>query len=789
MVEIGQSFGKYTLLEKIAVGGMAEIYKAKTEGIGGFEKLLAIKRLHPKFGREHDVTQMLVDEARIAVHLTHPNIAQIFDLGCIDNQYFIAMEYIDGLDLHQVRKRVGERGGEVPAEALVFVVAEALSGLHYAHTRRDANGSELQIVHRDISPQNLMISYEGEVKVVDFGIAKAEMRAQQATQHGIIKGKFYYMSPEQAYGHHVDARTDVFAAGMVLYEILAGRNPYAGAEEYELLKAVRQAQIPALSSIRPQVDDELSKIVAKALQRDPQHRFSSARQMQMALVRYLDRRFGPYRRIELAEFVRSLDGRQPTAPQPLDEGVMDRVDYEATDASMIFEAGTPITDDADWIAGPVEEDEDNPFEDDDPTLLWVPDAPPRPDEDEENPFALSSDAPQAPSPASPEGFETNSRAPESDSTAPVEPTSLVDRVRLSRKSLIYVALGVVVVLIGGAGTYLVLDGDARDTEPIPIEAGQSTGDQSEMGAKDSVDLRLESTPIGAKVRLDGRLRGETPLRLEGLSVDQTYELILSKPGYATLETQFRPATDTERLELELREAEGVLKIATYPPEALISVDGEEIGRAPLDVAGLDRERTHKVVATLEDGRTVSRTVGWGAADERVKAIDLSFDENDDGAEAEEELSAQPEATAPSRPAAKTSPRRSGSRPSGGRRDSQKARDSKAGSLDIWGGETAAKRKPAARKREASSGGGLDVWGEAKDSKPAASSGFVAVRIRGEGKVYVDGKLVSGPTTGLKHAIEPGSHRVKVYFTRLKRYSQPKTVEVRSGETVRVFFAP
>ena len=220
-------FGKYLLLERIAVGGMAEVFVAKAFGVEGFERLLAIKKILPTMGEDGEFISMFVDEARIAVQLSHANIVQVLELGKHDDNLYIAMEYISGRDLRQVIERFRKRAQPMPIPQVCLMVAEVCEALDYAHRKRDARGQPLGIVHRDVSPQNVIVSFEGETKLIDFGIAKAESRLQK-TQAGILKGKFSYMSPEQVRGQAVDGRSDIFAAGILLWELICGEKLFSG---------------------------------------------------------------------------------------------------------------------------------------------------------------------------------------------------------------------------------------------------------------------------------------------------------------------------------------------------------------------------------------------------------------------------------------------------------------------------------------------------------------------------------------------------------------------------------
>ncbi|MCA9524256.1 MAG: serine/threonine protein kinase, partial [Myxococcales bacterium] len=305
LYEQPQPFGRYTLLNRIAVGGMAEVYKAKISGVGGFEKILAIKRLHPNFTEDHQFIKMLLDEAKITAQLTHCNIAQIYDLGLVENQYYIVMEHIQGKDLFQILRKLYTTGIKIPIEAGVFIGMEICSGLHYAHNKRDANGRPLGIIHRDISPQNILLSFDGEVKIIDFGIAKAAERFT-ATETGVIKGKFYYMSPEQAKGLKLDHRSDIFSAGLILYEILTSSLVYTDEDDVTLLHRVQEANIRPPLVVRPELSPMLDKIIMKSLSADPDQRYQNALEMHRSLANYLLTLPSNFGRHDLGEWVRNM---------------------------------------------------------------------------------------------------------------------------------------------------------------------------------------------------------------------------------------------------------------------------------------------------------------------------------------------------------------------------------------------------------------------------------------------------------------------------------------------------
>lgn len=302
-------FGQYVLLERVSVGGMAEIFKAKSFGAEGFEKILAIKRILPSMAEDQDFITMFIDEAKICGQLSHANIAQIYELGKIDNSHFIALEYIWGKDTLQLQNRFRRVGRRMPPQMAAFIGAKVCEGLDYAHRRRNSQGLPLDIIHRDVSPQNILISYDGEVKLIDFGIAKAQARSSK-TQAGVLKGKFGYMSPEQVRGLPLDHRSDIFALGTVLWEMCAGERLFAGDSDFTILEKVRNAAVPRLSQKNPQITPDFEAIVMKALSRESADRFSWASEMQDELQTYLMMQTQPYSAQELSNEMKRLFERE-----------------------------------------------------------------------------------------------------------------------------------------------------------------------------------------------------------------------------------------------------------------------------------------------------------------------------------------------------------------------------------------------------------------------------------------------------------------------------------------------
>ncbi len=272
-----KQFGKYQLLDKIAVGGMAELFRAKLTGVEGFEKLIAIKKILPNLSQEEILVKSFIDEAKLAALLHHENIVQIYDFGSMDDEYFIAMEFIFGKDLRTIRQTAKERELPLGMENILYIIARVCAGLDYSHNLKDLQGQPLNIIHRDINPQNILVTYEGQVKIIDYGIAKAASHNTK-TRENLIKGKLAYMSPEQANGQTIDHRSDIFSAGIILYELLAVRRMFEG-ETMQVLSLVREAQYDPPEEVIPNLPSKLNQILRRALAKDPEERYQSAGEM------------------------------------------------------------------------------------------------------------------------------------------------------------------------------------------------------------------------------------------------------------------------------------------------------------------------------------------------------------------------------------------------------------------------------------------------------------------------------------------------------------------------------
>ncbi len=306
MEETPLPFGRYQLLERLAVGGMAELYRARSVAAAGVSKAVVVKKILPAFAGQRDFVRMFVNEAKIAVTLSHGNIAQVFDFGEVDGEYYLAMEYVRGQPLSKVIRRAHALGLPwLPEEYAVFIALEMTKGLQYAHTRSDEAHRPLHIIHRDVSPQNLIIGYEGEVKIVDFGIARARGATDSELREGAVKGKYPYFSPEQARGDEVDLRTDVYATGVVLYQMCCGRLPHEG-KMVQTMQSILRGEFPAPRSLNPGLSAELEEVLLRAMAASSEDRYPSAEAMGHALSEHLHKAKGRVSSRSLSDFMSFL---------------------------------------------------------------------------------------------------------------------------------------------------------------------------------------------------------------------------------------------------------------------------------------------------------------------------------------------------------------------------------------------------------------------------------------------------------------------------------------------------
>lgn len=778
MIESSPKFGKYTLRERLAVGGMAEIFKASAGGLDGFEKIVAIKRLHRQYSEDGEFATMLIDEAKLAVRLSHANIGQIFDLGCIDDQYFIVMEYIDGLDLHELVERAVAQNRRLPLEAVLHVVSQVAEALHYAHTKMGPDGRPLEIVHRDVSPQNIMISVDGEVKLVDFGIAKARMRVQH-TKAGIIKGKFYYMSPEQALGNRIDARTDVYALGMVLYEILSGGHPFDDVPDAELLKSVRMSDFAPIAHVAPHLPAALTSIVDRALMRNADRRYRSALDLQRDLEEFRDRELRHFSRVEMAELVRQYSANHlPEETRAADFQAMQRDEYAASQDSVIFDARAALAE----VQPDFDEGEATQIfsRDDDYDELDVDDLV----ADEKTDFldwnqsgshqavsASNSSEPWQNHVNQPEPAKrpASSPVPAAEATGPspvyspqpVRQTRIHERIAtglvtqfdylLRRRPHVVggVLAGVAVILLAFSA-FLIL---GPDSDEDSVDGQWHTGGADEADSAErptNVDLAVSTTPPNADLFVDGAFRGPTPVSLNSLEIGQGYVLRFERDGYNVKELNIVVEADQPPMVVRLEPLGGILRVETTPEGVEVFVNGTSEGPAPVTIMGLERDLAHEVEVRMSDDAVQQEVVRWGDGDERLQELRFEF-------EVPEE---RPQAAATTR-------RRSSS---GTSRSRQPRRDP----------------PPRAAAEPSGGGTGLNIWDIAEE----VEQGRLNVRVNAEeGRIYVNDNLVQDGTVLVGHSLDPGSYDVRVYYPVFRRSSETRRVEIRAGETSTVTFSP
>ncbi|MFC1655155.1 serine/threonine protein kinase, partial [Myxococcota bacterium] len=304
-MDAGDKFGDFVIVKHLSTGGMAEVYLARMSGVGGFTKPVALKLILPHLAADNMFIKMFLDEARLAVSLSHDHIAQILDLGELEDRYYIAMEFAHGRDLQQITNRTRKSGRLLPLPYAAKIISQIAEGLYYAHTKTSDQGESLGIVHRDVSPHNVILTFDGTAKLIDFGVAKARMTFEEE-EEGVLKGKFSYMSPEQIRGMPVDPRSDIFALGIVLWEICTGAKLYRESSELLTMEAILRKPVPKPREMRGDMPPDLEAIILKALAKRAVDRFQSGQEMHAALEGYLGRSGWAVGSPHLSEFMKKL---------------------------------------------------------------------------------------------------------------------------------------------------------------------------------------------------------------------------------------------------------------------------------------------------------------------------------------------------------------------------------------------------------------------------------------------------------------------------------------------------
>lgn len=531
-----RQFGKYTLLRKLAAGGMAELFLALQRSVAGFEKLIVIKRILPSMNQDKGFIDMLLHEARVAATLSHPNIVQIFDVGQVEGTYFIAMEHIHGEDIRSIVRAMKKNGiTEFPLEHALSILIGTCAGLAYAHEKRDLDGVTLDIVHRDISPQNIVVTFTGDVKIVDFGIAKSGASgASEDTKDGQLKGKVAYMSPEQAAGQPVDWRSDVFAAGVLLFELTTGRRLFRGGSEYETLKLICERDYPRPSEVHPNYPPALERIVMKALEKKRDDRYQSAREMQSDLESFVREERIAASMVSLTRWMQQLFTEKLAQQKEALQDVKQLADVIAQQSARLsFDETATGTTSVGMMSGP------------------------------------SSMAP-APAP----------------------------RGRLGAVFALALALvvggGAIAYVRSSAAEKDRADAEARAREAAAAQAAS----KPEVTPKGTLDL--QSKPDGCSIWINGDLQKEvTPAKIEGLPLDRELEVKLTKEGLEAYREKLTLSkeTPTKTVSTELRVG-SVTVLLKVEPEPTIWLDGKPWkGTDKQKLEGLSAGEEHRLVLT------------------------------------------------------------------------------------------------------------------------------------------------------------------------------------------------
>ncbi len=529
-----EQFGKYLLLEKIAAGGMAEVYLSKSAAANGLNKFFAIKRILPQFSTNEDFVAMFKEEANVAINLNHSNVVSIFDFGIEKEQFFLVMDYVEGKNLRQIINELKRTNKSFSIDQALFMVKEVAAGLDHAHRCTDSkSGRPLNITHRDMSPQNIMVSFEGEVKVIDFGIAKAETE-QEETKAGTLKGKFGYMSPEQAEGAPIDPRTDVFALGIVLWELLANDRLFTGSNEAAILRKVRDCQIPSIRKVNPTVPPELERIVMKALAKDRNVRYQTAANLHRDLNRFLNTQFPDFSSHDFSTFIKdSFKGA-------FTEGREKLVHFSRAEVSQDTVTMPPVT---------LQKSNE-------------PNLPPTPKN-----LPLSSSPGPTPSPQSVNQIKINLEGlfnanvasnkvrtsgtmvgsnPNRNSNTNINATRVTQNLYYPPSSGFgdFVELGlkalILSILVGGGfwgyKNYYSVPVSQVAANKIPKRTTAQIRGQIEMAATASVKVSVSSSPSEATIYLDGRETGYKTPAIISVTANKDSQFIFRKEGYLEYQT-------------------------------------------------------------------------------------------------------------------------------------------------------------------------------------------------------------------------------------------------------------
>jgi len=595
------------VLGRLALGGMAEILLARHANTDGDHRHLVVKRILPHFEQDKDFVQMFLDEAKIGMQLKHPNIIQFHQFGADEGSHFIVMEWVNGAPLGRLIRKARKSGG-VGLPVAIRIGVDVAKALHYAHIANDEHGEPFNIIHRDVSPHNIMISYNGAAKLLDFGIAKADHRAHK-TQAGVVKGKFAYMAPEQCTAGQADHRLDIFALGVCIFETITGRSLYRRKTEAATMRAVIMDPVPSLKERLPDVSEDLDKILQKALAKEAKDRFDSAADFANELERFAKENELLAKQREVADFVKKVFPEEFTRGPRVDTvpfGASITLDMHHANDSASSSGASAGKSYVSQVPGAIRELEvdGSPEDMDLGHLLDAPVVAPLPPPNKPGP-----DLSQRPTQDAPRQIPKR-KAPRSHSTGPTRTS------RFGWKQ----GLLILLVLLGGLAvaydkTDVVKDA-VKNVEVMFEEEGppEVAVDENPLLREHGARILVASSPPGAKVYLDGKEQGVSPVALTGLMQGQ-YRVRVEAPGFASWSSQVdvghgETAGVTARLLGKQGGAKpgafGRVKVETTPP-ADVYMAGDLLGRTPIDTVYAPLGRV-TLDFELPDGRKVSRRV-------------------------------------------------------------------------------------------------------------------------------------------------------------------------------------
>lgn len=590
-----EKFGKYYLLDKVATGGMAEVYLSKLVGAQGVNKFVAIKRILPQYSENDEFNSMFKEEAKIAVNISHSNVVPIYDFGEELHRLYLVMEYVPGKNVRQILNTLKKQKEVIPLPFAVAIINEVAKGLDNAHKCFDrTTGRPLNIIHRDVSPQNVILSFDGEVKLLDFGIAKAESKIE-TTRAGTLKGKFGYMSPEQAEGLELDARTDIFSLGIVLWELLADARLFMAKNEVMTIRKIRDCVIPSLSKSNPEVTTDLENIVQKALARDRNIRYQTAGELHKELNVYLNRHFPDFTQGDLAAFMKRLYN---------DEIVELRekmIEYAALGTENELDLGWNELDDNDQTR--ILDDAGNHFYEN--SLTFDPMA-----EIQKN---------QANNNLSQWKESYHSRVTAASVPTTAYATSVGEKSNLARNLIIFF------MMVFGATYYLKENPEFVTKMKIQLGlqmdssslASRNTKKPNFASPKDKAPgqiyykYHITSTPPGAAIYINGQETGfYTPGRVQ-VKPNTQFSLSLKRDGYFPYTQKLVASQNGQQFQATLLKASfGFISVKVVPSRAVLYINGQKLNEQPplSNYAVPANERIHIRAVNPTSGATAEKVI-------------------------------------------------------------------------------------------------------------------------------------------------------------------------------------